>query len=159
MQRYFFGPLEEEPLTMLRRRGYDALGEFACRGFFSSLWTGSRLHCWRAEVPMLLQTPYVILPGGPPETPKRHPAVEESRGGRAPFSKNPLTSPLQRLHISGGRLSGRRAEVSTLLQMPACSRGRSRRSPSRKRSEVLGTFSVSDARPPSQSTSTTLDSL
>ena len=77
----------------------------------------------------------------------------------APFSKKPLISPLERFRISGGRLPGRRAEVSTSKKMAAYSRGRSRRSPSRKRSEVLGTFSVSDARPPPQATSTTLDSL
>ena len=77
----------------------------------------------------------------------------------APFSKKPLISPLERFRISGGRLSGRRAEVSTSKKMAAYSRGRSRGSPSLKRGEVLGTFAVSDARPPSQSTSTTLDSL
>ena len=77
----------------------------------------------------------------------------------APFSKKPLISPLERFRISGGRLSGRRAEVPTSKKMAAYSRGRSRRSPSLKRSEVLGTFSVSDARPPPQATSTTLDSL
>ena len=77
----------------------------------------------------------------------------------APFSKKPLISPLERFRSSGGRLSGRRAEVSTCKKMAAYARGRSRRSPSLKRSEVLGTFSVSDARPPPQATTTTLDGL